>query len=370
MSSKENKDRFLSDSPIEDVDKDEFRHQEYVDTLERMVEDVNPPWNIGVFGEWGSGKTSIIRMLYSRLRERDTNYVCVEFDAWKHAEESIRTDLLLNLDQAIGKKTGQTDDEGNDAVLGEDKITRELYDVEEKQGGEDLSAWEEAERIYTESPLVGGVTFLILGIIMVGAVVNLLNIVGLVEIMDPTISSINSVLSAFLFPLFVSVFVFMAGEVRQATSALRRKHPRKEWSGAYEQLFDEILEETDADKVLISIDNLDRCESDTVYDVLVSLKTFLQSEDCIYIIPCDDRALQSHIESIDTEGDYFEDQLNEREFLRKFFQTHIRIPDFIAEDIEEYAKAQNEELAEPFDDAVLDVITKAYVKTPGESSSL
>lgn len=364
MGAEEDKDRYLSDSPIEDIDEDEFRHEEYVDTLELMIDDVDPPWNIGVFGEWGSGKTSIIRMLYSRLQDEETDYVCVEFDAWKHAEESIRTDLLLNLDQAIGKSTGQTDAEGNDAVLGEDKITRELYDVEEDQRGEDLTAWEEAERIITESPLVGGTTLLILGIIIVGALVNLLNIVGLVEITDPTISSINSILSAFLFPLFVSVFVFMASEVRQATTALRRKHPRKEWSGAYEQLFDEILEETDADKVVISIDNLDRCESDTVYDVLVSLKTFLQSKDCIYIIPCDDQALQSHIESIDTEGDYFEDQLNEREFLRKFFQTHIRIPDFIEEDIEKYAESQNKELAEPFDDAVLDVITKAYVRNP------
>jgi len=364
MGTEKDKDRYLSDSPIEDVDEDEFRHQEYVDTLDRMVEDADPPWNIGVFGEWGSGKTSIIRMLYSRLRDADTDYVCVEFDAWKHAEESIRTDLLLNLDQAIGEKTAQTDEEGNNAVLGEDQITRELYDVEEQQQGEDLSAWKEAERIYTESPLVGGTTLLILGIIMVGAVVNLLNILGVVQITNLTISSINSVLSAFLFPLFVSVFIFMAGEVRQATTALRRKHPRKEWSGAYEQLFNDILDETDADKVLISIDNLDRCESDTVYDVLVSLKTFLQSEDCIYIIPCDDRALQSHIESIDIEGDYFKDQLNEREFLRKFFQTHIRIPDFIAEDIEEYAEAQNQELAESFDDAVLDIITKAHVRNP------
>ncbi|AGB34078.1 KAP P-loop domain protein [Natrinema pellirubrum DSM 15624] len=364
MDGEEDRNRYLSDSPIENVDEDEFRHQEYVDTLERMVEDADPPWNIGVFGEWGSGKTSIIRMLYSRLQDAETDYVCVEFDAWKHAEESIRTDLLLNLDQAIGNRTGQTDEEGNDAVLGEDKITQKLYDIEEEQRGEDLSAWEEAERIITESPLIGGTTLLILGIIIVGAVVNLLNIVGLVEIADPTISSINSILSAFLFPLFVSVFVFMAGEVRQATTALRQKHPRKEWSGAYEQLFDDILEETDADKVLISIDNLDRCESDTVYDVLVSLKTFLQSKDCIYIVPCDDQALQSHIESIDTEGDYFEVQLNEREFLRKFFQTHIRIPDFMDEDIEEYAKSQNRELAEPFDDAVLDVITKAYVRNP------
>lgn len=124
--------RFLSDDPIESIDEDEFRHKEYVDTLEQMVEQADPPWNIGVFGEWGSGKTSIIKMLYSRLEDSQHNYVCVEFDAWKHAEESIRTDLLLNLDQAIDKETGREVD-GSPGILGEDQITQELYDVEEEK---------------------------------------------------------------------------------------------------------------------------------------------------------------------------------------------------------------------------------------------
>lgn len=118
---------------------------------------------------------------------------------------------------------------------------------------------------------------------------------------------------------------------------------------------------------------MDRCESETVYDVLVSLKTFMENDQCVYIIPCDDQALQSHIESIDQEGGYFGDQdggvdfeirQNAREFLRKFFQTHIRIPPFIEEDIEKYAESKTEELEEEFGDDVLDVITKAYVKNP------
>jgi hypothetical protein len=364
MSTEEDvENRYLSDKPIESIDQDDFRHKEYVDTLEQMIEAADPPWNIGVFGEWGSDKTSVIRMLYSRLNEKDTDYVTVEFDAWKHAEESIRTDLLLNLDQAIGKETGQNVD-GEPGVLGEDEITKDLYDTEDDEDSEDLNAWEEAKRFLHESPLVGKIIYGILGVIIIGALMNLLVISGILPISGTTLSSVNDVMTAFLFPLFISVFIFMAGEVQKATSALRRKHPRKEWSGAYEQLFSQILENTDADKVLISVDNLDRCESETVYDVLVSLKTFLEKDQCIYIIPCDDQALQSHIKSIDERGEYFETQVNEREFLRKFFQTHIRIPEFIPEDIEEYAESQNQQLAEEFSKEVLDVLTQAYVKNP------
>ena len=370
MTTKEEGDtHFLSDNAIESVDEDEFRHREYVDTLEEVVRSVDPPWNIGVFGEWGSGKTSIIKMLYSRLEENDTDYVCVEFDAWKHAEESIRTDLLLNLDQAIGKKTGQQVN-GEHAVLGEDKITRTLFDVEEseKTDDDDPSMWEEAKEWYSTSRILVGTLLSLLGVIVLGLFVHLLAILNIIPITDTTLSSVTAIMNALLFPLFISVFIFMAREVQKATSTLRRKHPRKEWSGAYEQLFDEIIDdtvdETGADKILITIDNLDRCESDTVYDVLVSLKSFLENDDCIYIVSCDDRALESHIESIDEYGEYFEEESNGREFLRKFFQTHLRIPPFIPEDIEKYAETQNQELNTPFELEVLDVITQAYVKNP------
>lgn len=342
--------RFLPDEPIDSIQEDEFRHQEYVDTLEEMVNSINPPWNIGVFGEWGSGKTSIIKMLFSRLNDSDQSYVCVEFDAWKHAEESLRTDLLLNLDQALGEEAG-TEVGGKPAVLGEDQITQELYDVEESENRvkDERGNIEALKQFFESEKFVAGT---ILGVALISLISGYF---------------VSASVGAGVFTLIVApLLLHMSKQLSNATDTLQRKflYPRKEWSGAYEQLFNEIIDETDADKVVISIDNLDRCESDTVYDVLVSLKTFLEQDDCIYIIPCDDKALQSHIESIDEQGEYFDEEPNGQEFLRKFFQTHQRIPQFIPEDIEEYATSQNEALDQPFDEDVLDVITKAYVKNP------
>jgi len=342
--------RFLPDEPIESIQEDEFRHQEYVDTLEEMVRSVNPPWNIGVFGEWGSGKTSIIKMLFSRLNDADQSYVCVEFDAWKHAEESLRTDLLLNLDQVLGEEAG-TEVDGKPGVLGEDQITQELYDVEESEDRvkDERGNIEALNHFFRDEKYVAST---ILGVTFISLVAGIF--------VSPSVGA--GVFTVIVAPLLLH----MSKQLSNATDTLQRKflYPRKEWSGAYEQLFNDIIDETDADKVVISIDNLDRCESETVYDVLVSLKTFLEQDDCIYIIPCDDKALQSHIESIDEQGEYFDKEPNGQEFLRKFFQTHLRIPQFIPEDIEEYASSQNEALDQPFGEDVLDVITKAYVKNP------
>lgn len=53
-----------------------------------------------------------------------------------------------------------------------------------------------------------------------------------------------------------------------------------------------------------------------MYDVLVSLKTFLEDDRCIYLIPCDNEALESHLKAINEE-DFFGETRSEREFLRK-----------------------------------------------------
>lgn len=354
---------FLPDKPIESVEQDKFQHSEYVDSLEEILHNASPPWNIGVFGKWGTGKTSIIKLLFDRLEEQsDEDVLCVEFDAWKHAEGPIRTDLLLGLDRAIGEETGDKVD-GEYGVLGEDKITRILYDIDAEPDEHELSTWEEAVKFFSESKLIGGITLFILVAVFAGALFNMLSMFGYLNPGQEVTSSVNSILDAFLIPLFLALFVFMAGQVREATRTLRHKSPRKEWPGAYENLFEDIIDRADHNTVIISVDNLDRCESETVYDVLVSLKTFMEHERCIYLIPCDDQALLSHIQSID-EGGYFEDAENEREFLRKFFQAHIRIPPFIPEDIEEYASSLNDELKNPYDTDVLEVLTKAYVKNP------
>ncbi|WP_281195517.1 P-loop NTPase fold protein [Halorubrum sp. F4] len=181
----------------------------------------------------------------------------------------------------------------------------------------------------------------------------------------------DNISTSLLILIAAPLLVFMAEQLQTATTTLQRKfvYPRKEWSGAYERIFHQLIdkaqEDTNTNRIIISIDNLDRCQSRTVYEVLVSLKTFMDVSPCIYIIPCDDDALKSHIQQIDhQEGTYFKEGQNTREFLRKFFQTTIRIPPILADDIEAYAESQNDRLNQPYNPEVLDVLTKAYIKTP------
>ncbi|MFK5604887.1 KAP family P-loop NTPase fold protein [Haloferax volcanii] len=364
----EDQNLYLSDKPIDSEEQDQFRHTEYVDSLEKILQKTSPPWHIGLFGEWGSGKTSIIRLLRNRVNQKPefNDTIFVEYDAWKHAEESIRTDLLLGIDQALGREL-DTKPDGSYGILGEEKITEELYDITEEQVVDDLSYRDYIQKLVQESKLLTAIVGITGAVLIVGVLTNILSLLGAVSLGQNLLGTVNSILQIAILPLFLSLFVFMAKQVESATSSLRRSPPRNEWTGAYEQLFSEILAEVEVkskkETVVISIDNLDRCESETVYDVLVSLKTYLEHDKCIYIIPCDDAALTSHIRSIDA-GEYFEDTENEHEFLRKFFQTHIRVPPFLPEDIENYAFNLNEQLSSPFEDEAIDVVTNAYLDNP------
>ncbi|ELZ38330.1 KAP P-loop domain protein [Halorubrum saccharovorum DSM 1137] len=338
---------YLIDKPIDSEDEDSFGHIEYVDTLSEVIRNVDPPWHIGIFGEWGSGKSSIINLLYNRIRsdQQFDDVVCVEFDAWAHAEDSIRTELLLELDQRIGEEINAEDN----GVLGEEEITGRLYDVEEDESITKSSNPSEIIRdFWNDSPILS-ISFVSLGIVAL-----------LLEYFGHSAAA-SLVATGLLLP----VLGYVLKQLDTVTRTVQRKflYPRKEWSGAHKNIFDSIIQEVDAEKVVISVDNLDRCESSTVYDVLVSLKTFLEDDRCVYLIPCDDEALESHLKAVNDE-EFFGETRTEREFLRKFFQTHIRIPTFQKDDVENYAHRKNGELTEPIDPEAIDIIINAYFENP------
>src|SRR5690348_8063958 len=43
---------------------------------------------IGIEGGWGSGKTTVVKLVKSEI-ERDGNYTVVEFDAWAHEGDPL-----------------------------------------------------------------------------------------------------------------------------------------------------------------------------------------------------------------------------------------------------------------------------------------
>src|SRR5689334_748049 len=75
----------------------------YRDALINIAQTAQTPIAIGIFGQWGSGKTSLMHMIKQQLDLKvDSHCLTVWFNAWKYDhEEALWRALLLHLTQAI-----------------------------------------------------------------------------------------------------------------------------------------------------------------------------------------------------------------------------------------------------------------------------
>src|SRR5919109_1985912 len=87
------------------TDKDALDFTPYVETLADIIQTGNTPLTIGVFGTWGSGKTSLMRMVKKQLPD---DFTIAWFDAWKYdKEETLWRAFLLNVLLAVEAKIGE-----------------------------------------------------------------------------------------------------------------------------------------------------------------------------------------------------------------------------------------------------------------------
>lgn len=125
--------------------------------------------------------------------------------------------------------------------------------------------------------------------------------------------------------------------------------------------FSDVLVPEELDKLVIVIDNLDRCESDVVYSMLTDIKTFLGAEkyDVVFVIPVDHEALKKHLFAKQEE-----ESLDAEEFLRKFFNVVIRIKKHRSDDLSHYIHALNRDQQLGFNPNTLALVAKAYAENP------
>ncbi len=141
------------DSDAIDTDRDLLSRNRDVDAFASLIAAVavQPPLSIGIFGDWGSGKSWFMRQLKRRVAEiaadakssgapqRELsfykNIAQVEFNAWHYAE----TDVLTSLVEHIFKRL----DMGDTAGVVEQKKTKALRALAEAEG----QAGENAEEI-------------------------------------------------------------------------------------------------------------------------------------------------------------------------------------------------------------------------------
>jgi len=108
-----NYSRIYADNPIAKAK--EFDFEAYAKTLADIIlyKENETPITIGIHGEWGSGKTSLMKSIKEKLENSSVNEntrkcKCIWFNVWKYAdEESILTAIINRiLEQIENDKNG------------------------------------------------------------------------------------------------------------------------------------------------------------------------------------------------------------------------------------------------------------------------
>jgi hypothetical protein len=79
---------FVPGSPAALGTHDAFGHSDYSAAIGAILADAPVPFTLGLFGDWGVGKTSIIQAIGSKLTEQDIAFV--SFDVWRYEGDALR----------------------------------------------------------------------------------------------------------------------------------------------------------------------------------------------------------------------------------------------------------------------------------------
>lgn len=301
--------RFLRDDVIEDSSHDKFYHQSIAKSLEVVIKQSESPLTLGLFGSWGAGKSSIVRILKASIMS-NKKVAYIEFDVWKYGgdENSIRRQFIHSLyDQLAEQKLK------GKASLPE---LMESSVAEEIDGGVKLD----------QAGLLKFFFLLVLFVGMLGA---------LFFANDPTIKSGVALTGIILFIGFDKFLKYGLDIFKNHKKTVSKSQLTA--SDQFETEFRRVVDDCKAEKILVIVDNLDRATDENAITVLSTIKSFLEYKKCIYIVPCDDLALKKHLGRIFNDSEDGSKR-NADEFLRKFFNTYLRIPEFINADMQDYTE--------------------------------
>jgi len=292
-----------SDTPIQHLPDDQLGFHPSVIALQGILTETkikDTPFIVGIYGAWGSGKTSMMRLLLSEL---DSNTcISVWFDAWRYTQQDALWRALLvsvvegirtaykhddTLHQAYVQRLGQINPADPQPCIQEDreKLENELDDllaslyrtVDREELGEVQFQWDEARKLVTSTALRLGV--------------NALPFIGIISQAVQTITDESNK------ALGRTDFVEEGGKLfeRERTRIYRdRVQSLEQFYQGFKKLVKERITNLDR-RLIVFIDDLDRCLPEQAISVLEALKVFLDVQGCIFVLGVDREIIERGI---------------------------------------------------------------------------
>lgn len=244
------------------------------------------PVSVGIFGTWGTGKSSLLNLIEDDVKARDPDDVLIiRFDAWLY----------------------QGFDDARAALM--DVIARTLYEQAKADTGLIKLAQSLVKRVRLVRALGFGAEIFAAanGIPMFGAGARAVSAV------DNFIGGTASVEDS-------KALVAAGKEARGLIKPEEKKSPPEEID-AFRKEFSELLIEL-GKTMIVFVDNLDRCLPVQTIHTLEALRLFLFMEQSAFVVAADEDMVR------DSVSQYFRgaDDRHVKDYLDKLIQVPIRVP--------------------------------------------
>jgi hypothetical protein len=323
----------LPDTPLATPKADLLHYMDYGNTLVSVIErwDADSTLTVGIFGDWGSGKTTLLNLMRDELERRNTQSIWV--DVWKYGnEEDVWAAFLQALLHMVKRKMPW--------------YRRLLFHV--GLLGWQVN-WEEVPRRAFE--LLGRIAIVVVPLYL--SLSNLLLSDQPVQSPAGTAAAgAGTFLSGILaWYLVVQPYVQeIKKRVRVDLTQLIRTSPLKDRVSVlddFRTFFEAMVASCVGRKgrLVVFVDDLDRCPPERIVDVLDSLKLFLDTPRCVYVMGLDRDIIE---QAIRTKFEGYGDPIAEsREYLEKIIGLPFDIPPLSRDQMEALVSRLDINLPDP-----------------------
>lgn len=261
------------------------------------------PSTIGLYGDWGSGKSSLMKLAQKKIEEKNTEIgdekdsiktLCIEFNGWLfEGYEDTKTSLCGVI---------------LDALADEKRFSKEITDY-----AKTLIKKIDFNKILGKG-IKYGLDFFLTG--------------GIGALTDLTLSSVLSTIKT-------NVSEVQAKDLEEILNKFKKDDKTRTEIKNFREEFKQLLQKSNVENVVVFIDELDRCLPDTVLEVFETMRLFLFVEGMSFVIGADERLIQYSIKS-----KYKEVPGNNldigKEYLEKVIQYPLYIPQLTRAEVNQY----------------------------------
>jgi hypothetical protein len=262
---------------------DKLGHKIIVDNVIKTIEDINPPFTLGIYGGWGSGKTSVMKQIYYKIGGNTKSYLFPFTESPEDEEVTPDNKKMIKLFKKDRKNYESVWFNPWKHELEANPLLGLLHEIREHFNLYNKSTTG-AKKLASVSIRAG------------------------LDIITSTIKNITDIEMS-------ASNIVKHGE-NYENSNFETKSSTQNFRLIFESAIKKLLEERKDQKLIIFIDDLDRCTDQKIIKLLEGIKLYLSTSNCIFIFGMDKNNVVNALKNSD---------INE-EYLDKLFQSVIRIP--------------------------------------------